>query len=474
MRYRSTRGETGATFEQALSRGYASDGGLYVPEELPKIPPETLRSWRKLDFPSLALELMKLFAGDELSEAELEDIVRGSYSSFSHPDIVPIVPLRHTVATDDAADKSRDAEPVFIAELFHGPTFCFKDLGQQVLVRLLAHFARRRNQRRTFLVSTTGDTGPAAMRAVSDAACTNLQIIVFYPDGQISELQRRQMTTVSGAGARVVTFDGGGDDMDLPIKRLSSDAKFVEKHGLCGINSYNLGRPLAQLCHFFWAYFRAVDQLRADVDSLLDFCLPCGALGNTAAALMAREMGLPIRRLVAGVNANDITHRTISKGEFHRSEHMAKTLSDAINIQVPYNMERILFYLTGEDSRLVKTWMTQMDATGRLTLPEDWLRKLQEIFSSARVDDDAMCACIRKSTEEYGYLLCPHSAVALAAHFSTRTGESVAEKPQASVVFATASPCKFEHSVVTALGRNAWSQYQDCFPLASLHAKKYW
>ena len=192
---------------------------------------------------------------------------------------------------------------VFMAELFHGPTFCFKDLGQQLLVRLLAHFARRRDQKRTFLVSTTGDTGPAAMRAVSDAACPNLQIVVFYPDGQISELQRRQMTTVSGAGAQVVTFEGGGDDMDLPIKKLSADAAFVERHGLCGINSYNLGRPLAQLCHFFWSYFRASEQLNAEEGARLDFSLPAGALGNTAAALMAREMGLPVRQIVAGVTA---------------------------------------------------------------------------------------------------------------------------------------------------------------------------
>ena len=465
MRYRSTRGEAGATFEQALSRGYAPDGGLYVPEELPKLSAETLRAWRELDFPSLALEIIKLFAGDELTEADLREVVRGSYESFLLPEIVPVVPLKRL-----AADAGADAPQVFIAELFHGPTFCFKDLGQQLLVRLLAYFAKRRNQRRTFLVSTTGDTGPAAMRAVSDAACTNLKIIAFYPEGQISELQRRQMTTVSGVGAQVVTFEGGGDDMDLPIKKLSSDAEFSERHGLCGINSYNLGRPLAQLCHFFWSYFRAVDQLHAEVGSCLDFCLPAGALGNTAAALMAREMGLPVRQIVAGVNANDITHRTITKGEFHRSEHMAKTLSDAINIQVPYNMERVLFYLTGEDSALIKTWMAEMDVTGRLTLPANWLQKMQETFASARIDDDAMCACMRRSVEEYGYLPCPHSAVALAAHFATsETVEGVAQSTDGTavprVVFATASPCKFEHSVTVALGSAAWKRYQDTIHL---------
>lgn len=255
--------------------------------------------------------------------------------------------------------------------------------------------------------------------------------------------------------------------MDLPIKKLSSDAAFAERHGLCGINSYNLGRPLAQLCHFFWSYFRSLDQLQAEVGRCLDFCLPAGALGNTAAAFMARQMGLPIRQIVAGVNANDITHRTITKGEFHRSEHMEKTLSDAINIQVPYNMERVLFYLTGEDSSLIKSWMAEMDATGRLTLPAALLRRMQDAFGSARIDDDAMCACIRRSVEEYGYLLCPHSAVALAAHFATSELDDSARA--ARVVFATASPCKFEHSVTAALGRDAWKCYQEGpeFPAAA-------
>ena len=161
------------------------------------------------------------------------------------------------------------------------------------------------------------------------------------------------------------------------------------------------------------------------------------------------------------MNANDITHRTITRGEFHRSEHMAKTLSDAINIQVPYNMERVLYYLTGQDTALIRTWMAEMDATGRLTLPANWLQKMQEVFASARVDDEAMCACIRKSAEEYSYLPCPHSAVALAAHFAT------CETAVPRVVFATASPCKFEHSVATALGSDAWKRYQDANKLAN-------
>lgn len=430
---------------EALCTGYAPDGGLFVPEELPRISGATLASWSSLDFPTLALELLKLFVGDELPPEELKDVVHGSYVNFSHKDIVPVIPL------------AKDADPsraVFVSELFHGPTYCFKDLGQQLLVRLLARFAERDKQKKTFLVSTTGDTGPAAMRAVADAASDYLQIVVFFPSGQISELQRRQMTTASNAKAKVATFEGGGDDMDLPLKRLSSDRAFVEKHGLCGINSYNLGRPLAQLPHFFWSYFRAVEQLGAALQTSVELVIPGGALGNTAAAFMAKEMGLPVKRLICGVNQNDITHRTIARGEFHRHECMFKTLSDAINIQVPYNMERIFYYLTGEDSLLVKSWMKQMDGTSQFTLPEAWHQKMQQIFASARIDDDAMCEAMRRSVADFGYLPCPHTAVALGAHFATPADV-------ARVIFATASPCKFQSSVTTALGQETWKSYED-------------
>lgn len=304
------------------------------------------------------------------------------------------------------------------------------------------------------LVSTTGDTGPAAMRAVMDTALPSLRIVVFFPEGQISELQRRQMTTLAtGRGhALVASFEGGGDDMDLPIKELAADRIFAEQNGLCGINSYNLGRPVAQMTHFFWTYFRVLDNLNLETGSEVDIVVPSGALGNLAAGFMARQMGLPLRRLIAGVNSNDITHRTFSQGQFHRSQQMEKTLSDAINIQVPYNMERILYYLTGEQTPLIRTWMETMDGTGQLSLPQPWLDKLQSIFGSCRVDDEAMCSALRRAYEQHGYLADPHSAVALAAAW--KVGADGSKVPLA--VLATASPCKFQASVTAALGSERW------------------
>lgn len=453
MKFCSTRGGArGTSFEGAIGQGYAPDGGLYVPETMPHIHAAEMERWRALSFPQLAAAIWRLFIESELDGVDLEEFAQSCYRGFSCEEVVPLQRLGG----------------FFVAELFHGPTFCFKDLGLQPLVRLLALFAHRRGDRHTLLVSTTGDTGPAVMQAGSDSGSSNLDMILFFPKGQISNLQRRQMTTLSSERARVMCFEGGGDDMDEPIKRLGLDRVFAARHGLCGVNSYNIGRPIAQIIHYYWSYFRALDQAGLETGVLIDFVVPAGALGNLAAGFMAKRMGLPVRKFVAGVNPNDITHRTISRGEFHRSDHMKKTLSDAINIQTPYNMERIFYYLTEENPDRVTAWYRDMQLTGRFTLPAPWLAKLQETFSSARVDDEAVCGAIRRALERHGYLSDPHTAVALAAAW-----ELYGEKPQNSappvVVLSTASPCKFEEAMCVAIGAKRWSEYADSpsFPKAA-------
>lgn len=451
MKFCSTRGQVqGATFEAAISRGYAPDGGLFVPEELPQLSPEELEAWRELSFPELAEALLAMFVGDEVEEGELHSLVCSAYQGFTAEQVVPVVRVGG----------------LLVVELFHGPTFCFKDLGLQPLIRLIAHFAEKREEQRTMIVATTGDTGPAAMRAVSDAGSPNMKIVVFFPEGQISELQRRQMTTCSSDRARVSVFQGGGDDMDAPIKRMGADKAFADRHGICGVNSTNIGRPICQLVHYFWAYFRALDEDGLDIGSPVDIVLPSGALGNMTAGFMAKCMGLPLGCLVAGVNSNDITHRTFSAGEFHRSEAMEKTLSDAINIQVPYNMERVFYYLTCGDSSLVCSWMAEMERSGRFTLPDEWLQRLQALFRSRRVDDDAMCQALRHGAAQHGYLADPHTAVALSAAWHL-----YGEEPEGTTVavLATASPCKFEVAVTTALGASSWDDYlqSDGFPEAA-------
>ncbi|GAX09797.1 hypothetical protein FisN_11Lh233 [Fistulifera solaris] len=442
MRYTSTRNRTiSCTFEEAICSGYAPDGGLFVPETLPAVSVATLKEWAKLDFAQLAQTVLRLFVSEsEVSAQELSQIV--TYEGFAPP----VIPIQRVGS-------------LYVAELFHGPTFCFKDLGMRAVVRFLSLFATKRRQRMTLLVSTTGDTGPAAVQAVSDARNPWLTILVHYPAGQISSFQRKQLTTTDSPHVHVVAFEGGGDDMDRPIKNMLKSAP--SSSHWTGVNSYNIGRPLMQMIHYIWTYLRVAGQEEWEIgQQTLDIILPTGAMGNLAGGYMAKKMGIPLGKLCSGVNVNDITHRVMQTGAFHSSPFMLKTLSEAINIQIPYNFERILFYLTEQDDQLVREWMTQVETTQKLDLSTEWLEQLQQVFDSARISDKAMCTTTRQVWKEHHYLMDPHTAVAMGA------AETLGYSGKIAAVFATASPCKFEESVTMAVGKDTWDMFaqSDQFP----------
>lgn len=433
MKFVSTRDNSIVrSFEEAICSGYAPNGGLFVPQKLPKIDSNTLNVWSTLAYPKLASSVLRLFIDPhEIPDKDLERICVQSFSEFENPD--------HAVPLVRVGD-------FHVAELFEGPTFCFKDLGMQVVVNLISYFCAKRKTTMTLVVSTTGDTGPAAVRAVSQS--TNLSILVHFPQGQISDFQRRQMTTVNSPRVRAVAFEGSGDDMDLPIKRMLAGSD-----SMTGINSYNIGRPLVQMVHFIWSYLRVVD--REKIGTRISFVMPTGAMGNIAGGYMAKKMGLPIDKLVAATNINDISHLVIQTGKFHRAPEMHKTLSEAINIQVPYNFERLLYYLTDENDSLVSDWMTTMDEKARLTLNSEWLELLQRDFDSVRVTDEQLCETLRHVLEKYGYLSDPNTAVAFHAALALEQGNSEI------IVMATASPCKFEEAVTYASSTEQWQKYVD-------------
>lgn len=238
MRYTSTRDASKSyTFEEALCSGYAPDGGLYVPESLPQVDASKLKHWATLSYVDLATEVLGLFiAPEEISTEDLASLCQSALKGFPAAAVVPVVKVGN----------------VYVAELFHGPTFCFKDLGLQAVIHWLAHFATLRQTKVSLVVSTTGDTGPAAVQAIRDVDNPLMGILVHYPDGQISEFQRKQITTLPSQNIKVAAFQGGGDDMDLPIKRImaSSDDASETKRIVCGVNSYNIGRPLMQMVHY--------------------------------------------------------------------------------------------------------------------------------------------------------------------------------------------------------------------------------
>lgn len=453
MRYISTRDASiSCTFEEAICSGYAPDGGLFVPENLPVIDASQLKEFSSLSFPELATEIMRMFIlQEEIPDECLKDICKKSFvDAFDlqkGESIIPIVKVGNA----------------HMVELFHGPTFCFKDFGMQAVIQILSFFSNKRKKKIKLVVSTTGDTGPACAFAVNAAANSNLNLLVHFPKDQISAFQRKQMTTLNSPYVQVASFEGGGDDMDLPIKNI-----LKEKHNdfdFCGVNSYNIGRPLIQMIHFLWTYLRVAEQNQielGDKDRPIDIIIPTGAMGNIAAAYMIKRCGLPIGKLCAGVNINDITDRVIQSGKFYKSERMEKTLSEAINIQVPYNFERLLYYLSDQNHNVVKSWMKKMDDTSKLDLDDIWLKCLQKDFSSAKVTDDEMCECIAKIRMEYNYFIDPHTAVALSAaeklgyHLK---GGSKHKNPFA--IMSTASPCKFQESVTFAIGKEGWNEYQE-------------
>lgn len=451
MKYTSTRDSTiQCSFEEAICTGYAPDGGLFVPESIPKITLEILEQWSTLTYPELSFAVLRLFiASDEILDEDLRSVCKSAFEGFVDPDqAVPIVRVGS----------------LHISELFHGPTFCFKDLGMRAVVNLLSYFATKRNKRITLIVSTTGDTGPAAVRAVSDIGNPLLTILVHYPHEQISDFQRKQLTTVDSKCVRVAAFQGGGDDMDRPIKNILSQQDRTSDRYVTGVNSYNIGRPLMQMVHYIWTYLRVAPK----IGDPIDFVLPTGAMGNIAGGYMCKKMGLPVHKFYAAVNINDITHRVIQKGEFYKSSSMLKTLSEAINVQVPYNFERLLYYLLDGNHNFVRDFYAGMDANSRMDLDSQWVKRLQDEFGSARVTDGEMCSMLRSVLLSYNYLADPHTAIALCAVEKLGLGiDNQHERPLA--LLSTASPCKFEEAVTEAIGVDHWTNYfeSDKFPEAA-------
>ena len=439
MRYVSTRGGgEPVSFEAAISAGYAPDGGLYVPETLPRITAEDLDAWRTMDFTAVAVEVLLPFLDGEVSREELAELLSRSYEGYDAPDTVPVTKLTNTSA---------------LVELFHGPTLCFKDIGLQVAVRLLALFARKRNEPRTLLVATTGDTGPAALRAVADVDDPQLRCVVCFPRGQISDLQRRQMTCASSEAIRVCCFEGGGDDMDAPIKRLSLDTTFKAQHGLTGVNSYNIIRPLAQQVHYVWLYLRCRELFSC---TSFDVVVPTGAMGNLAAATFVKNRGVPFDKLCAATNVNDITFRAFAEGDFSRASEMVKTRSDAINIQVPYNFERVLYYALDGDAVATKRAMDTFGETESLKLDDATRASFAKTYRSARIDDATTLEALKRCRDVHGVMVDPHAAVALAG--AAALGYDDGATPVA--VLATAHACKFEEAVVAAIGVEKWQEYR--------------
>ena len=425
MRYISTRGDAAPLgFTDAMLAGLARDGGLYVPERWPSFSNGEIAALASLPYAELAVAVMRPFVAGSLSDRQLASMVGDAYSTFRHPAVTPLVQI---------------GPNRFVLELFHGPTLAFKDLAMQLLARLVDHALEARDERATIVVATSGDTGGAAVEAF--AGRSRIDLVVLYPHGRISEVQRRMMTTAPDANVHAVAVDGTFDDCQALVKALFNHHAFRDRVQLSAVNSINWARIVAQVVY----YFAAALALGAP-NRKVSFTVPTGNFGDVFAGYVAKRMGLPIAELVIATNSNDILARALAGGRYETSA-VVPTASPSMDIQVSSNFERLLFDAADRDPAVVRRQMQSLAQSGGFDIAPRALAAIRAEFSAGRADEDETAATIRTLRDDAGYLADPHTAVAMA----------VAEKHAGDagvpmVVLSTAHPAKFPDAVEAACG----------------------
>ncbi len=425
MNYISTRGEAPAlTFDDVLLNGLARDGGLYMPETWPTFSQSEIAEFKDLPYPELALRVIRPFVGDAISESALAGIIDGAFANFDTPEIAPLKEIG-------------DAE--WLLELFHGPTLAFKDMAMQVLGPVFDHVLKARGEWITIIGATSGDTGSAAIEACRDRDA--IEIFILHPQGRVSDVQRRQMTTVASPNVHNIAVEGTFDDCQALVKAMFNDPPFRDRLRLSAINSINWARIVAQIVYYFWA----AAKLGAP-ETTVSFAVPTGNFGNVFAGYAARRLGLPIDKFVVGSNRNDILTRFFASGSMEKGE-VHPTISPSMDIQVSSNFERLLFELEGRNGGRVASIMDGLSDSGRFTVDAGTLKAAQALFEGASFDDEETKAAIKAVFDATGELVDPHTAVGLAAARARRRDP---DRPM--IALATAHPAKFPDAVEDATG----------------------
>ena len=426
MKYISTRGQAPAlSFSEAMLAGLARDGGLYLPQAYPHLAPDVIASFAGKPYGEVAKQVLLPFVGEDLDEATLEAMITEAYAGFRHSAIAPLQQI------DDN---------LFILELFHGPTLAFKDLAMQLLARFMEHALIRRGQHATIVGATSGDTGAAAIDAFRGLA--NIDVVIFYPHGRVSEVQRRQMTTVAGDNIHVVALEGTFDDCQDVVKALFNHASFRDEFGLSGVNSINWARVLAQTVY----YFTSAVALGAP-HRKVSYTVPTGNFGDILAGWIAKKMGLPIERLVIATNENDILVRALDSGAYE-TRGVQHTQSPSMDIQVSSNFERLLFEMNGRDGARVRNKMDLLKQSRGFTIPEATLAAIRAEFDAASTDEAATAAEIARCWTEAYELIDPHTAVGVHA----ARARVAADPATPMVVLGTAHAAKFPDAIERAIG----------------------
>jgi threonine synthase len=423
MHYVSTRGNAPVlSFEEAMLTGLARDGGLYVPADVPVMSQGDIAAMAGLSYEEIAFRVMRPFIGDTFTDAEFGDLIARAYAGFGHAARAPLKQLQPNH---------------FLLELFHGPTLAFKDFAMQLIGQMFQAALARRGDRVTIVGATSGDTGSAAMEAFRGLDAVD--VFIMYPHGRVSDVQRRQMTTVTEANAHALAVTGDFDDCQARLKDMFNHFEFRDRVKLAGVNSINWARVLAQVVYFFSSAVSLGAPHRP-----VSFCVPTGNFGDIFAGYIARRMGLPIERLVIATNQNDILHRAMVTGGYV-TEGVSPSISPSMDIQVSSNFERALFDAYGRDGKAVAQLMDELKSGGGFKISQGAIGILRDAFASGRASEAETSAMIKRALPEMGELLCPHSAVGV--HVAQ---EFLGTTPL--ITLATAHPAKFPDAVEDASG----------------------
>ena len=421
MKYISTRGQSPAlNFEDAMLTGLAPDGGLYVPESIPEFSEQDIASMAGMSYQDIALMVMRPFVAGAISDEDLERLIAESYAGFRHSAIAPLTQVDHNL---------------WILELFHGPTLAFKDFALQFLGRVLDHLLQRREQRVVIMGATSGDTGSAAIEGCRHS--DNVDVFILHPHNRVSEVQRRQMTTVFADNVFNIAIEGNFDDCQNMVKASFGDQSFLpQDRQLVAVNSINWVRIMAQIVYYFYAGVALGAPAKP-----MSFSVPTGNFGDIFAGYLAKRMGLPIEQLVIATNANDILHRCIS-GNDYSLQPLIQSLSPSMDIMISSNFERMMFDLHNRDGDVIAGLMSDLKDNGSLCMHSEALVKAKALFASYRLSDDEMVETIANEFAATEYLLDPHTAIGLQAARKTRWSTN-----SPMICLATAHPAKFPEAV---------------------------
>jgi threonine synthase len=441
MKYISTRGNIHPVSSvEAIKMGMVPQGGLFLPEEIPTISLQQLQQWKNLSYSQLANNIFSLFLKDDFSENEISSITRNAYNRevFDSDEITPLKQLDNQL---------------YIMELFHGPTGAFKDIALQALPQILSGALEKLSitNQLLILVATSGDTGKAALEGFKNVPGT--QIVVYYPFQKVSKIQELQMLTTEGDNTHVIGIRGNFDDCQNAVKEIFSDNQFCrylleEGYEFSSANSINWGRLFPQIVYYFYAYLSLLKKRQIELSEKINFTVPTGNFGNILAAWYARQMGLPVDKLICASNINKILTDFFQNGVYDRNRPLVSTISPSMDILISSNLERFLFEITDRNEAAINYWMKDLREKGRFQLERNLKNKIEEIIFAGYASEKETMDTIQKIYKRYQYLVDPHTAVGLKVY---NDFQNLYKDQTKTVVDATASPFKFNQSVLTAL-----------------------